>query len=125
MDTLSNLSHIRFAVCRSLQCGEQVGRFWAELDSTRTGGISLVDLDADSVILLARFRERLLSLLPCDSQDKDCLFARLTYQLPLRRPGHLEAHEFRTAVVACLSMALPEGVQALHKRRRSLDAFAV
>jgi len=82
-----------------LQCQKCVVEFWEALDCTRSGIISLLELDAEAVMLLARFRARLIGFFERDGGCEDALLmmskmASLA-SVKLATPGRMAASEFR------------------------------
>lgn len=85
-------------VCQQLCCGEHATEFWQGLDPTLGGCISLFDLDPEATALLIKLRNRMLALADVSADkevDAESLFARLSFLVRPKKPGHLEPHEFR------------------------------
>eukprot|EP00929_Paragymnodinium_shiwhaense_P087144 TRINITY_DN47424_c0_g1_i1.p1 TRINITY_DN47424_c0_g1~~TRINITY_DN47424_c0_g1_i1.p1 ORF type:complete len:1332 (+),score=315.17 TRINITY_DN47424_c0_g1_i1:77-4072(+) len=96
-------------VCQHLSCGEHATAFWQALDPGLGGSISLFDFDLEAAMLLIKFRSRLLVLGDGDDlSDRNSLFARLTMLAPPKKPGQLEAHEFRAVVTKALGFSTEE-----------------
>eukprot|EP00443_Scrippsiella_acuminata_P042059 CAMPEP_0115289562 /NCGR_PEP_ID=MMETSP0270-20121206/63575_1 /TAXON_ID=71861 /ORGANISM="Scrippsiella trochoidea, Strain CCMP3099" /LENGTH=1481 /DNA_ID=CAMNT_0002706749 /DNA_START=54 /DNA_END=4496 /DNA_ORIENTATION=- len=86
--------------CGKLNVRDRTVEFWQELDPTRSGRISLFEVDQEGIVLLAKLLGRILALDP-DKEPKDGeeMFQRLTTKAMMKvmRPGHMDCHEFRTA----------------------------
>lgn len=94
------LSFTKFRqVCNELKCEGYCTELWEELDATRSGTISLFELDPETTALLIRFRARVLAMADVSSDtekvDVDTLFLRSTYRLKLETPRTIFLKEFR------------------------------
>mmetsp|Transcript_16956 Transcript_16956/g.45259 ORF Transcript_16956/g.45259 Transcript_16956/m.45259 type:complete len:1062 (+) Transcript_16956:2328-5513(+) len=86
--------------CGKLNVRDRTVEFWQELDPTRSGRISLFEVDQEGIVLLAKLLGRILALAPDDvPRDGEEVFKSLTRRsmLKVTCPGHMDCHEFRTA----------------------------
>jgi len=84
--------------CQDIGERHRCCEYWQAFDATRSGNISLFELDPDACVLLIKIYWRICGLASAEQlDDPEKLFSRLTCKsvVHLARPGRLEAHEWR------------------------------
>ncbi|CAE7333417.1 unnamed protein product [Symbiodinium natans] len=94
-------------LCKEMQTYKHSTEYWQELDMGRAGCISLFELDAPSVCMLATFRARLLKLanVPSEEATPEDLWLKMTQIVQPARSDRFVINEFTFILTRALGFS--------------------